>query len=457
MSKVPKLFNRYNPKTSKEELVILSKDQHEAVNSIVESSEPLHFITGEAGCGKSFAVHALKSFHPIKVTAPTARAAYLIDGQTLDGFLNFNREYSRFNNKNGLSDILNGCPRDILVDEGSMFGHNFFEAVYPVLKDYGKRLIIVGDFAQAPPVKDRWVTESSMFKPVIHRLKTNYRQSEEFLLTTLNNIRQGIVTPEIDEFMTELSFKKAPSHSDDSVVILYATNSKANNYNAKKLSSLTTEKFTTKATVSSGNGSWLGLTDKEKEKIISDCGFAHEDLFAVGAKVIMTKNNYNDGYINSDVGTIVGIESHQEEVCDSMGFSDERKASKILVQLERNNLVIEVVNIVTVIKDAYDNPKYEVKGMPIKLGWAVTIHKSQGGTFDRVHFDVSSLSGFRFAAKKAALETGKSEEDASKEADNALHGLCYVGLSRVTTIDGLSITGWNKKYVQTNDNIKCWL
>lgn len=437
-------------------MVELDSDQHKILSDILSCKDRktrnLHLILGKAGCGKSFFISALSSITRVAVTATTARAAYLINGTTIDSALSFNRTTNSFRDFNGIPTLMSNLPDDILLDEASMLGAASFEPIFNLIRDYGKRLILVGDFAQASPVKDLWINRSPLFKPVVHRLTKNHRQSQADFIQMLDEIRQGKVSSETDEFFTQKSFS-APQ--DDAHVIIYASNAKAKAYNEKKLSVINAEEYTTKASISSGDGSYLELSQSEKEKIVSDAGLSNNDTFKVGAKVILTKNNYDKGYINSDVGEIISIESLDNPGEDIFGFSTGKKTvDRFIVKLERNNNIIEVCKTNISILKSDGSVQYELFGFPIKLGWAVTIHKSQGGTFDKVHFDISSINGYKYAAKQAAISDGKSPEEAEIHAMKALHGLLYVGLSRATSLEGLTVHGWNKKYVYSDPDIQ---
>lgn len=457
---IPKLFSKYDTNAGCFKLVELDETQHKVIRSIVneDPKEDLHLVTGPAGSGKSFFISALKSFHNVALTATTARAAFLINANTIDSLLLFNRTTNTFSSLERLTDIMRSLPKDIILDEGPMLGARSFEPIYNLLRDYGKRLIIVGDFAQAPPVKDIWINNSPLWKPTVHKLSANHRQSKGEFLDILNKLRLGTVDDEVDEFFTTKSFQ--PNGSLDDAIILYASNAKAKKYNEARLDKLSGEEFTTRASISSGSGAYLDLKPREKDKIYADCGVAHKDNFVVGAKVILTKNNYEEGYINSDVGYIENIEAGPAKThsqCE-FGFDEEdREAISFDIRLERNKSLVRLTKIVQNIPGPDGEIKYIVKGFPLRLGWAVTIHKSQGGTFDRVHFDMQSLRGYLWAARKSLEEDPNNtytKEELDYEARKALHGLVYVGTSRVTTAEGLSISGWDPKYVFCDPFVK---
>jgi ATP-dependent exoDNAse (exonuclease V) alpha subunit len=107
-----------------------------------------------------------------------------------------------------------------------------------------------------------------------------------------------------------------------------------------------------------------------------------------------------------------------------------------VVRLDRTGTEIEIPNQVFQAYEANGDPIYEITGMPLRLGWAVTIHRAQGLTVDKAFVDVGSIMAM----------IGESK-----------HGLAYVALSRTRTLQGLQIFGWNDDAVFCAPAIKPWI
>ena len=408
--------------------VELDSDQEAVFRAITEGDKyQFYKLSGPAGCGKSFMINILRHFYGAYVCATTARAALNVGGSTLDSLFCINRTDWKITNKNFLARNMAACPEIIIIDEASMIGEKMAKLIYDIAKEYGKTIIFVGDWAQAMPVKDAWPLESPLFTTEckVLKLEINHRQGNGPYLEALKSIRNGQVTDAISEmFLARVS----DPPSDDRYIRLYATNAAADKYNSARLNELTrrTNNILYKVTSSVvfGNLNYAAkVTEEQMDKIIDDANYAHNESFCEGARVILTQNT--GSFINSDTGVIksISLVGGPTEY-DEEGFPTRPiEVSSFVVTLDRNKMDVEVMRTTKSSKDPGGTIKHSVMGFPIRLGWAITIHKAQGMTVDKAYLDMDSLSAFN------AYPSSK-------------HGLAYVGLSRTRTLDGLLISSW---------------
>ena len=371
------------------------------------------FLTGKAGTGKSYLIDYFVKKHPEKniiKCAPTGVAALNIGGATI------HRTFGVPVRLLGYDDI---CTKPeklevlekadvILIDEISMCRIDVFEYVMRTLKKVfsksgSKQIVLVGDFYQLPPVlnEDRegeafhrlygdrlYAFESLMWNGgdfLTVELTEVIRQNEERLLSSLSKIREGIPDFRI--------FKRA-DYADDSAVSLCPTNNKAkqiNNDHLKQLNNLTTFRASITGPISDEDMA----TDKEL-------------TLAKGARIIMLVNDSEGRWVNGSLGTITSLD--EEYITVRIDNNGEYQVEPYTWSIKEYELE----------EDTKTHEKHIVEKeigtftqFPMKLAWAITIHKSQGQTYDKVNI----FNGF-FA-----------------------NGQMYVALSRCKTLDGIHIMG----------------
>jgi len=384
------------------------------------------FVTGKAGTGKSTLLECFrdKTTKNIVVLAPTGVAALNVFGQTIHSFFRFSIAVTPETvcKKNPSKDFLQMLKKvDILViDEVSMVRADLMDCVDKFLqfclenkKSFGGlQMIFIGDLYQLPPVVVG-KGEREMFKTVysspyffdakvfdefdveIIELKKVYRQKDDNFIKLLNKIRNNSVDNS-DIKLLNTRYKPDFDYGDDEFYItLTTTNKIAGLINKEKLAELDV-----KSRFYSAN-------------VIGDFDYKHyptldELEIKIGSQVMMLNNNFEGGWVNGSMGKIVDIEA------------DEKTGIDILVVYLNNGDVIGVYPYTwKVFRYFYNKEKKildsEAVGSftqyPISLAWAITIHKSQGKTFDKVVFDIGNGS---FA-----------------------HGQVYVGISRCTSLSGL--------------------
>lgn len=370
------------------------------------------FLTGKAGTGKSFLVDYFVAKHPEKnivKCAPTGVAALNIDGVTI---------HRTFGVPLGVLDHHGVCisPEKldvlkksdvILIDEISMCRIDVFEYVIRSLKRVGirnKQLILVGDFYQLPPVltdRDRlaftalygnrlYAFESDMWNSnnlitvELTEVKRQSQKEKRFLLS-LSKIREG--NPDFGIF-------HIANHADDNAVSLCPTNAKAKSINDEHLSRLTNLKHY----VATKTGK------VEDADMVTDENL----ILAKDARIIMLVNNSEGRWVNGSMGMVTDLsDNHVTVQIDDGGecLVDRYTWSIKEYVLEEDEETGE--------KHVVEKEIGSFTQFPLKLAWAITIHKSQGQTYDNVNI----YNGF-FA-----------------------NGQMYVALSRCKTLNGIHTMG----------------
>lgn len=371
------------------------------------------FLTGKAGTGKSFLVDYFVAKHPEKNVvkcAPTGVAALNIGGSTI---------HRTFGVPLGVLDHHSVCTSQekldvlrksdvILIDEISMCRIDVFEHVIRSLKRVGinnKQLILVGDFYQLPPVltpaatfafqqlyedklyafeSDMWIG-SNLFTVELKEPKRQSETTEGSLLRSLSNIREGI--PDFGIF-------HIANHADDNAVSLCPTKRQAKQINDEHLGRLPNHKHY----LASKTGK------VEDTDMVTD-----EDLvIAKDARIIMLVNDTSKRWVNGSMGTVTDLsDTHITIQIDNEG---EYKVEPYTWSIREYVLEEDEE---TKEKHIVDKEIGSFTQFPLKLAWAITIHKSQGQTYDKVNI----YNGF-FA-----------------------EGQMYVALSRCKTLNGIHTMG----------------
>lgn len=385
------------------------------------------FLTGKAGTGKTTFLHHVRknSDKNIIVAAPTGVAAINAGGVTLHSLLQlpFEPFIPNFEGKKKLdyhfklrkSKIEMLRELDLLIiDEVSMLRADILDAVDHMLRRYrniqrpfgGVQILFIGDMFQLPPVVQtaEWDTLKHYYPspfffhaqalagyPLLYiELKTIYRQQDKQFIDILNRVRNNCTTSQDLNVLNQQYNPSFKLPEKDRYIVLCTHNYKADRINSEELARLSGKEFRYKGEIS-GDFSENSLPTE------------HDLVLKKGAQVMFVKNDTGENrrYYNGKLATINDLKDDKIEVCFENGH---------LMELEH---------------DVWSNVRYrlnedsgeieeEVLGSftqyPIRLAWAVTIHKSQGLTFDRVVID----AGQAFAA-----------------------GQVYVALSRCTSLEGI--------------------
>ena len=380
------------------------------------------FLTGKAGTGKTTFLHQIKqlSAKRLVVVAPTGVAAINAGGVTIHSLFQLpfgplapgvvQQEHRRFNrDKIKLIRTL-----DLLViDEISMVRADVLDGIDVVLRRYrnpdkpfgGVQLLLIGDMQQLPPVirDDDWTLLGPHYDTgyffgsralrqtpyVAIELTHIYRQSDQRFIELLNGIREKTITA---TQLADLNRRHIPDFDpadDEGYITLSTHNNTALTTNAQKLKALKRKSYHFEATVTGEFPAGAFPTEADLE-------------LKVGAQVMFIKNDVSreKQYFNGKIGRITDIDKEGVTV-----LSDGEEIEVGPVAWE---------NIRYTLDAATKEIKGEVVGqfsqIPLKLAWAITIHKSQGLTFEKAIIDASAA----FA-----------------------HGQVYVALSRCKTLEGL--------------------
>ncbi len=380
------------------------------------------FITGKAGTGKSTLLnYFLKSTNKQAViVAPTGVAALNVGGSTIHRLFSFppsvsvdwvwSNDYFPRQSYKTLREL-----EILVIDEVSMVRADLLDAVDAALRRFGPRqdtpfggvqMIFVGDPYQLPPVvigmeeeffSSRYATPFFFsadcfreFQYEIVELEKIYRQTDSDFINILNALRTGDAEPEVFERLNERFQIDFEPPVDEFWVTLTTTNAMAESVNRKKLDLIESQTLTNIAKI-------------QGDISASDYPTSESLEFKVGAQVMLLTNE--DQWVNGSMGVVVGFQIKDNQPVVSIRIID----SNLIVDIEPHRWEVTRPHIEN------GNLTHEVLGsfeqLPMKLAWAVTIHKSQGKTLQRV---IVSLGRGTFA-----------------------EGQLYVALSRCTSLKGL--------------------
>lgn len=408
---------------------------------LMENTNENLFITGKAGTGKSTLLHhfcARTKKKPVLV-APTGVAALNVRGQTIHKFFNFyidvTPEKIRRRQIKPRNPKLYAKLKTIIIDEVSMVRSDLLDCIDEFLRMYGPesdkpfggvQMIFVGDLYQLPPVVNRDTEEvfAQLYETpyffsarclqdanfTVIELDKIYRQKEQQFVELLNRIRTDQVEDgDIEELNSRFQPFYEPS-GKDFFIHLTTTNSKADEINATHLNALKSKLQTTNAKISG---------DFTKEYYPT----ATELQFKLGAQIMLINNDTQGRWVNGSIGVIKSIERDENDrAYVEVRLTDEGDTVHVYPHtwevyrygLEAGEIQAESVGSFT--------------QFPFRLAWAVTIHKSQGKTFEHVMIDIDRGA---FAA-----------------------GQVYVALSRCTTFEGIVLkTRIARHHIRADDRI----
>lgn len=398
---------------------------------IVESTGINIFLTGKAGTGKTTFLRTLKEKLPKRmiVVAPTGIAAVNAKGVTIHSFFQLplspfvpgssfqgnQRSHFRFSKQK--INIIRSIDL-LVIDEISMVRADLLDAVDDALRRFrrsrlpfgGVQLLMIGDLQQLAPVvkDDEWSMLSKYYDTMYFfgshalrqtpyatiELKQVYRQSDERFLSILNKVRANKVDAETLALLNSRYIPNFQPPKGDSYIQLTTHNAKAHDINRMKLMMLPGQPYTFKATV---EGEFPELSYPTDETL----------TLKVGAQVMFVKNDSSGGhrYYNGMICTITRFTE------DGFTVTDSDNGTEIEVGRETWENNRYVLNEET--KEITEQLEGTFTQFPVKTAWAITIHKSQGLTFDRAIIDVQ----WSFS-----------------------HGQTYVALSRCKTLEGIVLS-----------------
>lgn len=378
------------------------------------------FLTGEAGSGKTHTINAYTDYlreHEIDfaVTASTGIAATHIHGMTIHSWSGIGIQSEldddalRHLAENRYVSKRIKKARVLIIDEVSMLDGRVLTLVERVCRRVrkqqlpfgGLQVVLVGDFFQLPPVAGKTGQQVVEFafdaeiwnvlRPTVCYLTEQHRQEDSIFLRILSAIRRN----EFDETHFETIRERIIERSEapDDMTRLYSHNANVdtlNNTELKKLSGKT-------------HAYTMALRGPEAltSALVRGCLSPERLELKVGAAVMFTKNNQGAGYVNGTLGTVIGFTTDKK-------YPIVRTTDGLKVETEPAEWTIA----------EGDEVFAKITQIPLRLAWAMTIHKSQGVSLDAAVMDLSQT-----------FEYGQG----------------YVALSRVRTLSGVHLLGVNAR------------
>ncbi len=385
------------------------------------------FLTGAPGTGKTYVINKYLEYLSdygvqAAVTAPTGIAASHIGGQTIHSFFGLGikntldqYDIEALTEKKYLWDKMKDL-KILIIDEVSMLSPELFESIDRILRTFkfsgepfgGVQIILVGDFFQLPPVQSGSSERSFIFQTDLWQelglkicyLEKSYRHEDEVLLKILDEMRSANISEEsMQHFRSR--YKKAPK-SLGHITKLYTHNRNVDALNEQELAKIN-EPLKIYQAQTKGPKKWT-------ERIFSSALVLPELRLKKGALVFFIKNNHEKSYINGTLGTVVDFDVF------GIPFVETFDGRRIKAEHEEWSAL-----------DAEGKQKASVKQIPLRLAWAITIHKSQGMTLDAAEIDLSH-----------AFEPGQG----------------YVALSRIKSIEGLKLMGLGEMALATDERVR---
>jgi hypothetical protein len=395
--------------------------------NFIEKTDRNLFITGKAGTGKTTFLHQIKkeSLKRMVIVAPTGVAAINAKGVTIHSFFQMpfgpilpNQIANTSNAQRKFSktkiDIIKSLDL-VIIDEISMVRADLLDGIDQVLRRYknrnkvfgGAQVLMIGDLQQLAPVvkPNEWSLLQEHYNTVYFfsskayqeahvvsiELKHIYRQKNESFIKILNEIRTDTLSNESAEILNKNYNPIFSPTEEEGYITLTTHNRRANLINESELNKLKNKSYFFKAEISGK---------------FNENAFPNDEKLAlkIGSQVMFIKNDssVDKRYYNGKIGIITRISKENVTVqCPN-------EADEIVTEKEMWDNINYSINEET--KELKEDIVGSFKQIPLRLAWAITIHKSQGLTFERAIIDA--------------------------EASFA-HGQTYVALSRCTSLEGL--------------------
>ncbi|MGB0850264.1 MAG: PIF1 family DEAD/DEAH box helicase, partial [Bacteroidia bacterium] len=384
------------------------------------------FLTGSAGTGKTYTLNQyikwLKEHKvPVAVTASTGIAATHMDGTTIHSWSGIGIKdaltHNDLKSMRSKQYLMKNIEKThvLIIDEISMLHMKQLDMVNQALKYMknsaqpfgGMQVVFAGDFFQLPPVsrdqepsRDKFAFMSNAWveaAPTICYLTEQFRQTKNELNQILNQIREN----EVDETAVQLLQETRYNEHTIEPTKLYSHNADVDRINDEELSKIDSyeEVFFAER---KGN-------QKLMEAFVKGLIVREKLVLKKGAKVMFLKNNPDKGYYNGTLGIVADFKE------------DENGKLWPLVQLSDKRKVMVSRDVWSIMDN--DRPIVEFMQVPLRLAWAITVHKSQGMTLEAAEVDLAK-----------AFEPGQG----------------YVALSRLKELDGLKLLGINRKAIEVD-------
>jgi ATP-dependent exoDNAse (exonuclease V) alpha subunit len=375
-------------------------------------------LTGPAGSGKTFLLNQYIAYLKKKnigvaITASTGIAATHIGGRTIHSWAGIGikdhlspSEIKSLTKKPYLKKQFEKTEV-LIIDEISMLHAHRLDIIDSVCQAFKKnplpfggiQIIMSGDFFQLPPISSgtdeaEFVYKANVWSEMDLRvcyLDEQHRQNDKKITQILKSLRDDNVSSDIVELLKGRMNQKLKAGIKP--VRLFTHNADVDAINNAELEKINEPEFT-----------YCMISDGEKklvESLKKNCLAPADLVLKKGALVMFVKNKFKDDktvYVNGSTGIVVGF--------DDNGFP--------FVRLSSNEIILAIPDSWTI--DDNDKVLAKITQIPLRLAWAITVHKSQGMTLDRAEIDLSRSFGY---------------------------GMGYVALSRLTSLDGLYLLGIN--------------
>ncbi len=406
------------------------------------------FLTGKAGTGKTTFLHNLKqsTFKRMIVVAPTGVAAINAGGVTIHSFFQLPfgpqlpNNQNRDNESGGEKSRLQRFSRDkiniiksldlLVIDEVSMVRADLLDGIDGVLRRFknrnkpfgGVQLLMIGDLQQLAPIAkdDEWSILKQYYETVFFfsskalqqtnyisvELKHIFRQSDKIFIELLNKVRNNELDEESIALLNQQHIPNFNPDDSEGYITLTTHNNQAKSINTRKLKEIDAEPKTFTAIISGDFPEHSYPTD-------------YELMLKEGAQVMFVKNDptHEKLFFNGKIGTLKYIDDDVLYVeCPEDNFPIP------VTPLEWDNTKYTINNDT---KEIEENVTGSFTQYPLKLAWAITIHKSQGLTFEKAIIDA-----------QAAFT----------------HGQVYVALSRCKALEGMVLSTPIRTHAIINDN-----
>ncbi len=383
------------------------------------------YLTGEAGSGKTYLLNKFIAFLQKKkaevgITASTGIAATHLGGRTIDSWSGLGirdeitpLEIKQLMLKPALRRRISSA-KVLIIDEVSMLHGKRLDSIDAICRAVrendnpfgGMQVVLTGDFFQLPPVsKERrnfdYVYKSQVWqaiKPHILYLESQYRQTDPQFNEVLWAIRNNKVNDQTIALLSTTIGQEVESNITPTK--LYTHNIDVDAINSYELNKIDKEEHVYEMVT-------LG-SEELVESLKKGCLAPQHLVLKKGALVMFVKNNFDVGYSNGTVGKIVGFDRNDSPIVETF---DKKKIHVTKTQWtidEGNKLLAQLIQL------------------PLRLAWAITIHKSQGMTLSCAEIDLSK---------------------------SFVHGMGYVALSRVRSLRGIKLLGFNDLALKVNPEI----
>jgi len=448
--------------------------QMNLATSVSEEPPPFHiFLSGGAGVGKSHTVHTIyqSAFRILKqpgkpidlptviLTAPTGKAAVNIGGTTLHNAFRLPvKKRGCFETKHHSNNSLNSMRsmytqmKILVIDEISMVGATTLSNLNVTMQEIfenerplgGIAVLGVGDLLQLNPVGE---------KPVYKECKSGYGALatsvwDLFKLYELTDIVRQKDDPAFAELLSRV---RVGQHKKDDVnklkelekncnvpndaLSVFLTNQLKDVYNKTQLGHLTSETYTITAKDSKRDlNTKRVVVNVTSSNMHETAGLAGEIQFAENAKYMQTKNvDIQDGLVNGATGTIMKLDISADKPLNGtiyVRFDDPKIGKQAKSKSRYKNLVpIKAITAGFSITDKSSSVQVERTQFPGTLAWGITVHKSQGSTFEQMIGDMTTPTG----------------------NTNTMPGQIYTMLSRSKSMKGLKLCAFDSKKIKVNE------